>query len=314
MCDLCYNSYPEEDFYSLSCGHAFCKQDTEEYLQIGINTGKVLNISCMQGGCDQEFKEKNVEDCVDNDLFIKYKQFLRNIMVDLDPNLRWCPSKSCTGVVKKPLNKNQTEGTCEDCNAKLCFSCSQKAHPGRGCGESEEQKLFDQWKRESGAVDCPKCTITVYKYEGCNHMTCSKCRYEFCLYDLQKADYKENHFRKALFPCVCGQFGTFSKEHLYSGLERQRKCVPLMWLKFWMAYAFKINIFWKCVVCWLLALPLTFVIVPLFFALYILTLPFCWCKLQRQANGNLLRVRKEHGLETKVSCFGCCLSYSSRGY
>ena len=32
MCDLCYNSYPEEDFYSLSCGHAFCKQDTEEYL------------------------------------------------------------------------------------------------------------------------------------------------------------------------------------------------------------------------------------------------------------------------------------------
>jgi len=70
-------------------------QDTEDYLRIGITAGKVVNISCMQGGCDQEFKEENVEDCVSDELFVKYKTFLRNILIDLDPNLRWCPNTSC---------------------------------------------------------------------------------------------------------------------------------------------------------------------------------------------------------------------------
>lgn len=173
---------------------------------------------------------------------------------------------------------------------------------------------FQEWKKEAGAVNCPKCTITVYKYEGCNHMTCSNCRYEFCLYDFQPCSYRDNHFRKPLFPCVCGQFGAFTKRQVFTGLERQRKCVPWQWLRCMMITQCKINVFWKCSCCWLLALPLFLVLVPLFFAFWLITLPFFWCKLQRQANNNLLRVRKAHGLETKTYCFTCCLSFTDRGW
>ena len=110
-------------------------------------------------------------------------------------------------------------------------------------------------------------------------MTCKSCNHEFCLYDLQPCSYRDNHFRKALFPCVCGQFGTYTKQQLYTGLERQRRCVPLLYLKGVMAAAFRVNIFLRCAICWILGVPLTFVFVPLACVFYVLTLPLCWCKL-----------------------------------
>ena len=90
-CDLCYEDEPEDNFYSLTCKHIFCKPCFEEYLVNDINDGKVVNIGCLQGGCELEFSEENVQDCVDDETFKKYKRFQKNAIVDLDANLRWCP-------------------------------------------------------------------------------------------------------------------------------------------------------------------------------------------------------------------------------
>ena len=92
-------------------------------------------------------------------------------MVDLDPDLRWCPEPKCNGYVRKNKKLKSREVTCETCKAKVCFDCGEKAHKGE-CGMSQKDEEFEQWCKENGAVKCPKCTITVYKYEGCNHMTC----------------------------------------------------------------------------------------------------------------------------------------------
>ena len=313
-CDLCYNEERKIDFFALEgCGHKFCKFCFEDYLAALIEEGKVMNIGCMQSGCEEEFTEEDVKACINKTLFIKYKRFVTNARVDLDPDLRWCPKPFCDAFVRR--NKDGTnDAKCIKCKSSVCFACGELSHPGRECGQTQKDDEFEKWKKENGAVHCPKCSITVYKYEGCNHMTCSNCRHQFCLYDLQDCFYHNNHYRKALFPCVCGQFGEFTKEQLYSGLERQRKCIPCVWFAFWMKLSIKIIVCWKAPICWLIAFPLTLISIPVCFLLFILTLPFCWCKLQCTANNNLLRVRKEHGLETKVSCFGCCLSYKDRGY
>ena len=74
-CDLCYEDSAEDEFYSLACQHVFCKPCFEEYLVNLINDGKVVNINCLQGGCDRQFSEEEVRDCVDDEIFKKYKRF-----------------------------------------------------------------------------------------------------------------------------------------------------------------------------------------------------------------------------------------------
>ena len=63
-----------------------------------------MHVTCMQGGCNEEFNEDNVRDCVSEDQFKKYRRFQRNAMVDLDPDLRWCPDPACEGYVRKHRN------------------------------------------------------------------------------------------------------------------------------------------------------------------------------------------------------------------
>jgi len=47
MCDSCYEECPENDFFSLSCKHEFCKDCFIEHLETNINDGKVMQIPCM---------------------------------------------------------------------------------------------------------------------------------------------------------------------------------------------------------------------------------------------------------------------------
>lgn len=69
-----------------------------------------------------------------------------------------------------------------DCGMQLCGKGCGKAYHGKfSCDESFDDStkmLFDELR----VCPCPnlECNIKIYKFEGCNHITCSKCRTEFC--------------------------------------------------------------------------------------------------------------------------------------
>jgi len=81
--------------------------------------------------------------------------------------------------------------------------CRDDWHEGQTCEEAIEGKL-EGWAKEKGGVKfCPVCRTKIEKNEGCNHMKCVICQYEFCWNCLDYAGQDSDHFNP-MNPNSCG--------------------------------------------------------------------------------------------------------------
>jgi len=84
---------------------------------------------------------------------------------------------------------------CPKCNLEYCHICFRQwhdtarglAHDGKSCAEHQRWMPVkrDQGKHKdeaiwAGAKSCPGCGIRVFRFMGCNHMTCTSCQSEWC--------------------------------------------------------------------------------------------------------------------------------------
>ena len=77
-----------------------------------INDGNVMQIPCMMAGCQQSFENDNIRQFGSKEIYEKYLQFKLNIDVDLNPNLKWCPSPECNRYLER-TGKTRNQATCE---------------------------------------------------------------------------------------------------------------------------------------------------------------------------------------------------------
>jgi hypothetical protein len=141
-------------------------------------------------------------------------------VIDCCPSLRWCASKDCDQVVrftnqgvlsrdserKSAVRLEEPLPQMVTCSANhsFCLPCGGEAHGPCGCADWKrwEKKLTDEMKAAGTSLgmggakagedianalwvaantkQCPRCSTAIEKDEGCNHMSCRKCRYEFC--------------------------------------------------------------------------------------------------------------------------------------
>lgn len=130
----------------------------------------------------------------------KLQRFKLNLIVERDPNLRWCPRVGCTKYVRR-AGMLATTATCE-CGQEVCMKCGAVAHRGVRCvnvGNNE----FNEWARQNNVVlkPCPNCKISTWKYDGCNHIKCKRCEYHWCYLCFAKVT-SYGHYRKlSLYKC-----------------------------------------------------------------------------------------------------------------
>lgn len=116
-----------------------------------------------------------------------------------------CPVDGCDVVVRLcfPTNQSLAETNSLPQSAvcckghPFCISCSGVAHSPCSCDQWQEwfQKISEETKNADAKSSddianalwvaantkrCPRCSTAIEKDEGCNHMSCRKCRYEFC--------------------------------------------------------------------------------------------------------------------------------------
>lgn len=121
----------------------------------------------------------------------------------LNPNARFCPKPDCSGHMTG--SRWNPKLTCPVCSEEVCFNCSQQWHGYFvGCNQNVDIG-YSRWAINKDVQKCPKCRIRIEKDEGCNHMTCRSCQYEFCW--ICRGHYSSNHFEPwNIFGCPGAQF------------------------------------------------------------------------------------------------------------
>lgn len=190
MCEICCEHGPHESF-AMKCGHRYCANCYRQYLVQKIRgEGEAARIRCPGDGCNKIIDAKSLDLLVTPDLTDRYHELLMRTYVDDKENLKWCPAPNCVyavecGVKKRDLNKIVPTVHC-DCSHSFCFGCTLSDHQPCPCSlvrkwlkKCEDDSETANWI-SANTKECPKCHSTIEKNGGCNHMTCRKCRNEFC--------------------------------------------------------------------------------------------------------------------------------------
>ncbi|KAG6336642.1 hypothetical protein ID866_2449 [Astraeus odoratus] len=198
VCPICFDE-TQTSFAALACDHTFCSGCWSTYITSKIREEGEHTIRCMAEGCALVIPDPFVRTALADDpqTWERFNELLVRHFVTWNPNLKYCPYPSCTYTVSCPAAASKTALTTivptVTCGAdaspphRFCFGCSIESDHRpvicsvarmwlRKCRDDSETA---NWIK-SNTKECSSCQSTIEKNGGCNHMTCKKCKYEFC--------------------------------------------------------------------------------------------------------------------------------------
>lgn len=177
MCQICYIDYPKINLVN-DCLHQFCSQCLIEYLKTKVTAYQPISIKCPQNLCVTHLHEDFIEKLLSKEpeLYQKYLKYKGQIEILEHPERKFCISPDCPFYVTK--DPDTDKAVCK-CGQQMCFQCGNPWHMGMTCEEAID-KDYEQYEQRVTVKRCPRCLSKIEKNEGCNHMTCSRCKNEFC--------------------------------------------------------------------------------------------------------------------------------------
>ena len=176
ICSICYNDIQNHLIVKLSqCSHEFCQNCLKTYINNSISQN-ILDIRCPYDQCQEYIEEKIIKEYLSSSRYEDYLRYKLNNEMAKNSDIRWCPRKECGKWIK--VSKPTLEVKCQ-CGQLICYNCGESLHFGKTC----QQRLYQDLKLYAlhGKVKmCPKCKSRTEKLTGCNHMTCSRCKFEYC--------------------------------------------------------------------------------------------------------------------------------------
>jgi hypothetical protein len=193
-CGICNELYIENDENKLKqCGHSYCNDCWYNFLSIKIKENKLSLIKCLNYECQEKLSDNFIINILksNKELINKYKKYKFELDIINDPNKKFCPYPNCNSyaILKNIKNKNVK---CFN-NHEFCFFCLEKPHGKKPCQEKLDKSMI-LFSKNNFIKKCPHCGIITEKTSGCNHITCSKCNYQWCW--LCNEEYNVEHFRQ----------------------------------------------------------------------------------------------------------------------
>ena len=202
-CKICEGdlSPEEQNNNTLSCQHFFCDDCWYEQLKQKITDNQVMEMTCANFKCQVKLTEQFIYSHLrgDKKLEQKYEDFKIKSSIANDPNKKFCPTPNCKSFLKKELDNKFV--SCQN-GHQWCYECLKAWHKDSTCEEIQD-KDFQIWSKGKILKRCPNCKIYTEKNEGCNHMTCTECKYQWCW--LCEGKYEYGHYGDS-GPCKGLQF------------------------------------------------------------------------------------------------------------
>ena len=187
LCRICFVDVAPAECRAAPCGHTFCRECYEGYVTNKVDEGPgCVGMSCPEAQCATVVPPELLEGCLDDERRRRLRRFRVENYVSFNKELRWCPGAGCDKVVRAGPCVGSVKCAPNGCGAAFCMRCGEEAHAPSDCA------LLSQWtekcQNESETANwilantkrCPKCQTRIEKNQGCNHMSCSQCKYEFC--------------------------------------------------------------------------------------------------------------------------------------
>mmetsp|Transcript_28157 Transcript_28157/g.52418 ORF Transcript_28157/g.52418 Transcript_28157/m.52418 type:complete len:515 (-) Transcript_28157:196-1740(-) len=187
LCEICFeNGLGPEQMFSMKCGHGYCVSCWGTYLETAINTEgpRCLHTTCPKPGCHEVITEDVVAELAPS-AHEKFKRYQLRSFIENSKSMRWCPGPSCEKIVVAGSEGFEGEITCS-CGTAFCLVCGEASHTPLSCRTLSvwNRKCMDESENANWILvntkECPNCHVRIEKNQGCNHMTCRRCNYEFC--------------------------------------------------------------------------------------------------------------------------------------
>lgn len=235
-CKVCFEEMLGSDFVQLSCGHLTCKICVSSYLTTLIKDCNFRRLTCPMSSCEIGIPTDLIRELINEELFSKYDEFLLSHAIESMGDVFYCPRKSCQAHVI--ADKDSKLAVCPECQFAFCTNCKYAFHGIDPCrlfrnlkekkellnryqeaGTEEKlqiekvygrkqlqdalnEELTEKWI-DSWSKPCPQCKTHIEKIEGCNKMTCWKCKTYFCWICLEHLpnDNPYSHFSNPSSQC-----------------------------------------------------------------------------------------------------------------
>jgi len=222
---VCYDEKDLEEFSSLfanTCRHStrsICNSCVFDHVQQTFQITFTDDIYCPEPECHVKFDYNVVKHILssngDYKLVERYDRYILHRQLEQMNEFVWCSNSLCNVGQLNEGNGFNNIVTCFNCHQKTCFMHRVKWHEGLTCeqydmGIDQDYESSRRWIVEN-SKKCPNCPYQIEKNDGCDHMKCIKCKYEFCwscLADFQPIRNDGNHRHKS----TCKHYASYDGE------------------------------------------------------------------------------------------------------